>query len=439
MKNSGLTQAFKINRNMKPLTKEIGGYWGMVGASEHYFSAFAVALKSSELQIALLNAVPQIFGGLAQVFGLRLITSGLSRLKIVLVGCYIQILSLLFLGLVPFLTESTNLRAWGVLLLVVSYFASLNAHVPAWFSLYRDLIPENIRAKFSGYRSQCGLIILFIVYSISGVILDFADKQGQIYVGFLVIFLIACCFRSFSTYQNSRLENPEFIQTAESRFSFKQFLRRMPRSRFGHFVIFSSLMNMSIILGGAFIPMYLLRGLEFDYLTYMLITSAASICQFGTALRWGHMIDQYGNLKILHVTAALLCLVPIALLISTNPIWIVLIFILIGVASAGYNLACFNYLFVTVTSDKVPRCSAYHNIILGTLHLIGALVGAGILHLCQTLRIETLLPAELAPYAIVFITSAILRILSTLLFWKISEPHRTVRQSSGAEILNQAH
>jgi hypothetical protein len=427
------------NPNIRPLTREVAGYWGMVGASENYFSAFAVALKASEFQIALLNSIPQLLGGVSQLIGLHFITRGLNRLKIVILGCYAQIATLLALGVIPFLPIQQKHMIGIMLALVTSYFVALNAHVPAWYSLYRDLIPENIRARFSGYRSQGGLIALFVVYSLAGIILDYSDRLGSVFIGYLVIFIFAAIARGFSTHYNSQLQCPEFSQSTDSKFSFRQFLRRMPRSRFGHFVIFSSLMNMSIVLGSVFITMYLLRGLNMSYFDYMLVTTAASLTQFGTVARWGAMIERHGNLSILHLTSVLLCLIPLCLLVSTNLIWLTLVFILIGITVAGYNLACFNYIFITVAADKIPRCSAYQNIIQGLLHLVGALAGAALFKFGDSTQFNNLLDNDLTPYALVFLVSGILRILSTLLFFKLSRPRRNEHISKTNELLNQPH
>ena len=58
----------KVEGSLRKSLKDAAAYSSMAGFGETYFSAFAVFLKASTAQIAIIAALPPLLGSLAQLF-----------------------------------------------------------------------------------------------------------------------------------------------------------------------------------------------------------------------------------------------------------------------------------------------------------------------------------------------------------------------------------
>src|SRR5581483_7426853 len=99
----------------------------MTGFGESYFSAFAIFLKATNPQIALIASLPQLLGAFLQFLSVRL----LNLLRIGQAMTWLLIVSILF-------HFSGRAISWlnGR---VIAYFVLGSSANPAWNSLMEDL------------------------------------------------------------------------------------------------------------------------------------------------------------------------------------------------------------------------------------------------------------------------------------------------------------
>src|SRR5579884_4567850 len=110
----------------------------MSDAGESYLSAFAVFLKATNPQIALLASLPQLVGALFQFASVRLLNLLKSRKKIILYGVTGQALTWLFILSTPLLPENQAIN-WLIISVIV-YFLLGSFSNPAWNSLIGDIV-----------------------------------------------------------------------------------------------------------------------------------------------------------------------------------------------------------------------------------------------------------------------------------------------------------
>ena len=169
-----------------------------VGAGETYFSAYALFLRASAPQVALISTLPPLLGSLAQLFSAWLGRYA-GRKRLVLVGCILQAILWLPILLTPLWFPDRMVLA--LLVLLILYHGAVNLSAPQWTSIMRDLVSEKWRGRYFGYRTRLTTLTTFVALVAAGVALDGFDKMQATYVGFVAIFLIAFVARAVSAYQ----------------------------------------------------------------------------------------------------------------------------------------------------------------------------------------------------------------------------------------------
>ncbi|TAJ98754.1 MAG: MFS transporter, partial [Candidatus Manganitrophaceae bacterium] len=276
----------------------------MSGAGESYLSAFAILLKASNPQIALLAALPQLVGALFQFLSVRLLNFLKSRKKIILYGVTGQALAWLFILSTPLIPER---QAVNWLISSVIIYSVLGSFAnPAWNSLMGDLVNSNQRGRYFGRRNGVMSIAAFASLCFAGLLLHQTQKWGKVGLGFILLFAVALIARLISARYLSLMSEPRYTPRAEDHFSVWQFLRNGRNTNFGRFVLFTALIHFSVQVSGPFISPYLLRDLNFSYLQFMCSSAVTVLAQFLTLHIWGRFGDQFGNKKVLTITGALL-------------------------------------------------------------------------------------------------------------------------------------
>jgi MFS family permease len=122
----------------------------MLGVSESFFGACAVALGHTDTALAILVTLPLFAGAVAQAFTGPLVLAFGNRKRFVVTGAVLQALSHLGLIAVAWLGVSSLAP---LLALVVVYFVSGMAIVPAWGAWMGSLTEQIDRQRYFALRS----------------------------------------------------------------------------------------------------------------------------------------------------------------------------------------------------------------------------------------------------------------------------------------------
>lgn len=356
----------------------------MLGAAESYLSVLAIFLGGTPLQIALIATLPPLIGALTQLGGVKLMERGIARKVVVVRGAYAQAFSwLLIMVLISALEGSP--AVWGLLACATIYHCVGNCITPAWNSLIGDLVPTEIRGRYFGYRNWWVGLFTLVSLLLAGICLHFARNEGSEVLGFQLLCLVGFAARSRSAQWLARHSDPSHGTATAHRFTFFQFLRRLPRANFARFVVFFAAMNAAVSIAGPFFSLYMLRELGMNYVLFTVISATQLFFQFVTMQWWGYFADIYGNRKLLVLCASGLCLSPFLWLLGTHPLWLVCIQAYAGTVWAGYNLAAFGFLFDAVTPPKRARCAAFMGVINAAFVFLGALLGGAAVYTTSTI------------------------------------------------------
>jgi MFS family permease len=345
---------------------------------------YALALNASNSMVGLLTSVPSLIGNLIQLLTYKLMRR-YSRKTIVLFSVFLQTffwLILLIPGLLFLHLPTPHTRV--LTLFLVIYTGLIVSGVvagPAWSSWMKDIVPTNQLGRYFARRGKIAGAIAFVSTILAGLILDYFKKTELLY-GFFILIFFSFLFRGISGCLFIKQYEPRLEKNETSYFSFIQFLNNMPFNNFGRFVIFLSLINLSVAICGPFFAVYLLKERAFSYSLYTGITMIMPIASILTMNSWGKFSDRYGNTKVLKITGLFIVLIPFLYLLSGlfSSIAIVLAILIFtelfgGISWGGFNLSASNFLFKTVSREKIALCSAYMNVLTGFGIFAGATLG----------------------------------------------------------------
>src|SRR5690606_3427951 len=169
-----------VARALKHSVRDGMAFSVQVGAGETYFSAFALFLRATAPQVALITTLPALLGSLAQIFSAWL-GRYTGRKRLVLAGCTLQALLWLPILLVPVWFPEHAVTA--LLVLLVLYHGANNLAAPQWTSIMRDLVSERRRGRYFGYRTRLTTITTFVALIACGLLLHELDTAGRTYLG----------------------------------------------------------------------------------------------------------------------------------------------------------------------------------------------------------------------------------------------------------------
>jgi MFS family permease len=385
-----------VDKALRHSVRDGMAYTVQVGAGETYFSAFALFLRATAPQVALLSTLPPLLASSAQIFS-AWIGSYVGRRRVVLMGCALQALLWLPIIVLPALLGEFAIPA--LLVLLVLYHSANNLAAPQWTSIMRDLVSERRRGRYFAHRTRLMTITTFASLVACGLILHELDTSNRTYLGFVAIFLIAFVARTVSVYHLTFLHEMPPTTTAPD-MHIEHWWRTLLSTGAIGFSVYVALMNAAVGISSPFFTFYMLRDLHLSYLEFTVLQGTSVFVQFLMLTTWGRVADIYGNRLILIVTSISLPIVPSIWLLSDNFWALVLFQALSGLSWSGFTLSSGNLLYELVPQTRRAAYVAFHNVGTAAGVFGGAMLGS-------------LLQVVLPPRAVLFGDSGV---LSSLLY-----------------------
>ena len=129
---------------------------------------------------------------------------------------------------------------------------------------------------------------------ISGLLL-YSFREISYGAGFCLLFGSAALARFASGYFISCMDEPPHRSDPASDFTFLMFIARFRESNFRKFVVFSACLTFATYLAAPFFAVFMLRDLQFSYLTYMGLQVCSSFASLVALPLWGRHADLVGN------------------------------------------------------------------------------------------------------------------------------------------------
>jgi len=344
----------------------------MGGITDYYATPLALFLGATVQQVGLLTAFPNLLSSLSQFMAVRVIHWVGGRVRLLVRLVMSQATLILGIGILPWLEIPYRVELFLVCLVIAALCGGLAG--PAWGSLMSDYIPSRQRGRYFGWRNRIvGIVTLGSVIA-SGLILH-ALENVSYSAGFSIVFCVAALARYVSAQFIMLMDEPPQRKDPASDFTFFMFLARFRESNFLKFVIAIACLNFATYLAAPFFTVFMLRDLQFSYLTYMALQVGSSLASLIALPLWGRHADLVGNVRVLRLSSFFAALVPALWLFSNNPAYLMLVQIWAGFSWSGVTLCTGNFIYDAVTTQKRVRCIAYFNVINGVAIFLGSSMG----------------------------------------------------------------
>ena len=378
------------------------------GFGSSFITPFAVALKANALQIGWLSALSSLASPIAQVYGSELMEKH-PRKKIVLSYVFLELITWLpIIALAFMFMFGIKLNLLPYLLIVLfTLSASFGAVAyPPWFSWMGDIVPENAKGKYFSKRNIAGGATGIIATIVAAIMLDRFKELNLTLYGFITLFALALIFRFVSLRLLRHQYSPKIKLKKSDYFSLGSFIKRF--DNYGKFSLFRGLHEFSRMIAAPFFAVYMLEVLNFGYLTFIIVAMSSSAFYLLFSPLAGKFSDKYGNTKLLYISGILAAFIPLFWLFTSAPVSLVLTFGLFGgIMNAALVIGTTNFTYDSVNKNHRGLCVSYTNLFIGLGVFIGSIFGG---FLIENLNIG------FNPFFAVFILSAILRLVSTLVF-----------------------
>ena len=396
----------------------------MLGVLDYYLVPYGLFLGATNRVVALLSALPHLAASLAQLWAVEMVRGAGSRLRVVVATAAAQgvmLLPMAALALVDFPGRLAALVALAVVFRVLN-----NLCGTAWSSLVSEYLPAQRRGGYFGWRARIAGLATLAGTALGGLLLA-GMKPVSLAGGFFALFAAAALFRLLSAALLSRMTELPLRATPESDFTFLHFLRRFRESNFVKFVLFVASMLFSGHLAAPYFSVYMLRDLQLNYFTYMVIHLAVAVGSLAALPVWGRNADVVGNARILKTTGWLVPVIPLLWLVSRDPAYLTLVEFFAGFVWGGFNLCAANFIYDAVTPEKRVRCLGYFNLISGVAIFSGAMIGGFLA--------DRLPPLFGLPLMSLFLLSGLMRFTAMLWPWgRFHEVRESARKVSSQQL-----
>lgn len=369
---SPVAMAQKVRESLKASFKEGVFASVMFGVTDHYVIPFALYLGATAQQVGWVSGLPSLLASLSQLCATRAVDLVGGRLRLVIRAVSVQAALLLLIALLALGDFRYRVEAFLFLLVLFAMSGALAG--PAWGSLMTEYIPKAKRGAYFGWRNRVLGLVHVLSMIVAGLVLYGAGALASV-LGFFLIFLVGAFSRFVSAAYLAKMNDVARRRDPASDFTFLMFVARFRESNFVKFVAFAATQTFAAHLAAPFFAVFMLRDLQFSYLTYMTLQVLSTVTGLLTLPLWGRHADLVGNAKILRLTGLMVSLVPLLWLISDNVFYLAPVQAFAGFAWSGTMLCASNFIYDAVTPQKRVRCISYFNVINGVAIFAGASVG----------------------------------------------------------------
>lgn len=372
----------------------------MLGVSESYFGACAVALGHTDTALALLATLPIFVGSLAQAFTSPLVLWLGTRKRLVAAGALVQALS--HLGLIAIALRSEP--SFGPLLaLILLYYVSGMVTQPAWGAWIGELTERRDRQRFFALRSTCMSVSMLSAFVWAGYQLRDGAAHHALSRTYAWLFAVGFAARLASSVALYRQPDP----VPARRDSLARVLARTRGVLRGDGFRIALVLGLWLLGANISVPFYapyMLKTLGLGYDGFALVCAVQLLSKAAAfpCMRW--LSQRLPLTRMLALSMTGLALVALFWGVVRTVSGLFFVQLLSGAAWACYEFSCFQLLLQSAQRAQRVEYLAMASGFGGLMQLSGALVGSFLLT-----RIGL-------HYRDVFIVSAVARALPLLAF-----------------------
>jgi MFS family permease len=391
MKKGEKVSEKELKHKTRRLSIKEGIFWSVKASfGDHYVAPFAIAMQMSNSLVAILNSLWNL-NPISQLWGSKFVGK-YKRKNVLMKTISVDALGWLFMAMIGILYFLNIKRTILPYFLIADFALILLAgglgH-PSWFSWMGDVVDAKFRGRWFSKRNTIISFTTIILAISAALILSSLKNSGKEMIGFIILFGIAFLARAYCVKIIGKHYEPKFKKRKRKKLYLKKFIQESRKTNFGKFTLFRGIFALTIGITSPLTAIYLLRILQFDYLTYIIIILSGTFFSIITLNLWGKIADKYGNYRVIAITTLIIPLTPLLWILSPSKIYLFLVpAILGGTAWTAFIMASGNFIYDNVLKRNLGNAISYFNLFIGIGAFIGGLIGAILIKTIQTTWIE---------------------------------------------------
>jgi len=378
------------------------------GLTSVYLVAFALVLGASNVMVGVLGALPYLANLLTQIPAARLVQI-LSRKKIIITFEFMSKIFWLPLLLSPFMFTDP------ILFVIIFYLITKLCEsftTPALTTLIADSIPSQTRGEFISQRQKLINLFGMITMVLAGLWLQQFPKESP--TGFAIMFAIGALLGIIGAFAYKKVEEPAYSD--HDHHTIKEFFTLTGEMK--KFVVFQILFNFSFMIASPFFAVYMLENLNIGYEFYGIASATTTLSVILTSRYIGNLTDKYGDKPVAIIGHLGVSAVPLLYLaVTTQNIWLLIpVQLISGAVWAATDITTINLLIGLSDSKKRAMQIAEYTFYSSIPLIVAPILGGWIT--------EHIAIWILSGIPLIFVISAILRLVTASLLFKIKEPRQ---------------
>ena len=380
-------------------------------------------LGFTEVEFGIMGGIPMIMVGmqfLGALWSNHLRSRRAAFMALIIAG------RVLWLGVVlaPLLPLSVSWRTTLILTLMALSSLLQNLGPPIWFSWMGDLIPRRIISRYWGRRMRWMYVVWLVTY---GPLVLFGFRYEawgfSLAQAFSLVVALGVIAGVVDIVLFLWVWEPEPV-VARSRPVLETILEPWRQHEFRSYMEWNCAYSASVMLGAAFMLLYVIKVLELPLWQVMIMWWVPGIGSAATSDLWGRLIDRHGSRPILVLCTALKPLAPLMFFVITREtaFWgLGLFFVVDSALNMGAQLATNGFMLRMAPRENRGMFVAAIASLPGIAGGLAAIAGGYLLKLWEGHNIE-LLGRVWDNYQYLFLLSTVLRALCIPLALRIKEP-----------------
>ena len=383
------------------------------------FTGLLVWLQLSATMIGNISIVTSL-GSIFQVFSAILLRRFRRKKNIVILGKgIVYLISIVLIGVVPFLNLSPAIS--GLVMLILVFLATFISAVinPGMASWHIRSIPEEVRNDYFSFFTVASNIVVFGIAFVAGKIADLFKADGLELTGLTVLRLatVSVCVLDLLWLGKIR-EYPE--ESDHSRISLRFLVKPLLDREYRKNIAAGSLWAFSSSIAGPYYNLYLLKDMRVAYSTMALVSMTLVVAMICFIPIWSRRIKRTSYNRTLRLLMRLYPLHYLLLALVTEKTLVLYpvgaIFSYTFYAGIAVIAASLPYVHIA-SSDQIHYISCY-----SAMSSLAAILGTGL----GTLFITLTADFHAMPFGMPFHNIQLLMVVSAVAMLLCSSPIRNL-------------
>ncbi len=301
---------------------------------------------------------------------------------------------------------------------------------PIWATWMGEVVPEDTRGSYFGFRGGVCSIVGFLAMLAAGLFLDHVEPPWN--YSLVLAGAVFAAFGGIAFYGKQHVPPMHTVRMGLR----EVFARPLGDQNFRRFMIFLTYWQASVFLAAAFVYPFFLDHLQLSFSQIAIYQSIAAITTLVLARRWGKVADRVGNKAVLAITTFIAgSALPLCWMLARpgDPTMIFISGFIDGLAWSAIGPAIFNLSLVTAPGKYRGAYLGVLACISGIAGFLGGMLSAPLLNLFALTEFR--IPGfHWSAYHTLFLVSAIFRTQA----WRFIQPVKETRSWKTRDVLRAA-